>query len=79
LKSLLSVKAQKLCDRLIQTHSNEDDVVFIPFVGSGSEIISAIKNKRKVIGCESSKNYIELSVNRIENFTGVRLNAMATN
>jgi len=74
-----TVKAQKLCDRLIQTHSNEDDVVFIPFVGSGSEIISAIKNKRKVIGCENSKSYIELSINRIEDFTGVRLNAMVAN
>ena len=71
-----TVKAQKLCDRLIQTHSNEDDVVFIPFVGSGSEFISAIKNNRTVIGCENSKNYIELSINRIEDFTGVKLNAM---
>jgi len=29
-----TVKAQKLCDRLILTHSNENDFVFIPFVGS---------------------------------------------
>lgn len=33
-----TIKAQKLCDRIIQTHSNEGDLIFVPFVGSGSEI-----------------------------------------
>ncbi|HEB9309996.1 TPA: hypothetical protein RZK31_000976 [Campylobacter coli] len=46
------MKAQKLCDRIIQTHSNEGDTIFIPFVGSISEIISVIKNNRKAFGCE---------------------------
>lgn len=64
-----TVKAQKLCDRLIQTHSNEKDLIFIPFAGSGSEIISAIKNKRRVIGCELNKSYYEQAISRIENFT----------
>lgn len=61
-----TVKAQKLCDRLIKTHSNEGDLIFIPFVGSGSEIISAIKNKRKVYGCEINEEYIELAHKRIK-------------
>jgi len=61
-----TVKAQKLCDRLIQTHSNEGDLVFIPFVGSGSEIVSAIKNKRRVFGCEVDKKYVDLAYERIE-------------
>jgi len=65
-----TVKAQKLCDRLINSHSNEGDLVFIPFVGSGSEIISAIRNNRKVIGCEIDKEYIDLSIERIKQFTG---------
>lgn len=60
-----TVKAQKLCDRLILTHSNENDFIYIPFVGSGSEIVSAIKNNRKVIGSEISKEYVELAHNRI--------------
>lgn len=60
-----TIKAQKLCDRLILTHSNENDFIYIPFVGSGSEIVSAIKNKRKVIGSEISKEYVRLAHNRI--------------
>ena len=62
-----TVKAQKLCDRLIQTHSNEKDLIFVPFAGSGSEIISAIKNNRFVIGCELDKTYYRKAIERIEN------------
>lgn len=61
-----TVKAQKLCDRIIKTHSNEGDLIFIPFVGSGSEIISAIRNNRRVFGCEISKEYCELAERRIK-------------
>jgi len=60
-----TIKAQKLCDRIIQTHSNERDLVFVPFVGSGSEIISALNNNRQVFGCEINKDYCLLAENRI--------------
>lgn len=66
-----TIKAQRLCDRIIQTHSNEDDLIFIPFAGAGSEIISAVKNHRKVIACEIDKNYYEKAVERVEGFIGV--------
>jgi len=61
-----TVKAQKLCDRLIQTHSNEGDLLFIPFVGSGSEIVSAIRNNRLVFGSEIDENYVNLAHERIK-------------
>ncbi|ABS43511.1 DNA methylase [Campylobacter jejuni subsp. doylei 269.97] len=60
-----TVKAQKLCDRIIQTHSNEGDTIFVPFVGSGSEIISAIRNNRKAFGCEINKEYCNLAKDRV--------------
>lgn len=60
-----TVKALKLCDRLIQTHSNPGDLVLIPFVGSGSEVISAINNGRRFIGCELDSKYHELALERI--------------
>ena len=63
-----TVKAQKLCDRIIQTHSNESDLVFVPFAGSGSEIISAIKNNRQVVGCELNEDYYKQAIERIDNF-----------
>lgn len=61
-----TIKAQKLCDRIIQTHSNEGDLIFVPFVGSGSEIISALRNKRRVFGCEINREYCEMARQRIE-------------
>lgn len=66
-----TVKAQKLCDRLIQTHSNEGDLVYIPFCGSGSEVISAIKNKRNYIASELSEEHYLKSIERIKILTGI--------
>lgn len=66
-----TVKALKLCDRIIQTHSNKNDLIFICFAGSGSEIISAINNDRKVIACEINNDYINLAIKRIKKFTNV--------
>ncbi|KAA6225674.1 MULTISPECIES: DNA methyltransferase [unclassified Campylobacter] len=63
-----TIKAQKLCDRIIQTHSNEGDIIFVPFVGSGSEIISAIHNNRKAFGCEINKEYCKLAKERMKKF-----------
>lgn len=60
-----TVKAQKLCDRIIQTHSNENDLIYIPFAGSGSEIISAINLNRCCVASEINNKYIELIKKRI--------------
>jgi DNA modification methylase len=57
--SFPTVKAQKLCDRIIKTHSNEGDLVYIPFAGSGSEIVSCINNNRNWIATEINSNYIQ--------------------
>lgn len=54
-----TVKAQKLCDRIILTHSNENDLVYIPFAGSGSEIISCERNNRRWVASEINKKYID--------------------
>ena len=63
-----TVKALKLCDRIITTHSNPDDIVFIPFIGSGSEIISCIKNNRQYMGTELSEDYFGQAIDRIKSF-----------
>lgn len=62
-----TVKALKLCERLILTHSNKGDKVFIPFVGSGSEIIVSVLLEREVEGCELDEGFYEKSIIRIEN------------
>lgn len=56
----------ELCDRLIKMFSYRNDVVFDPFMGSGTTGVSAIKNDRKFIGCEISEEYINIANNRIK-------------
>lgn len=58
-KTFPTVKAQKLCDRIINASSNEDDLVYIPFAGSGSEVISCIRNNRKWLATEINVGYID--------------------
>lgn len=52
-------KPLEICDRIILGSSNEDDLVYIPFAGSGSEIVSCINNSRNYIASEISSEYIE--------------------
>lgn len=53
----------------ILSWSNEDDVVFDPFMGSGTTIKMAIINKRKWIGCEISEEYYQIAKERINGIT----------
>ena len=48
---------------------NEGDIVFIPFMGSGSEVVSAINNKREYIGVELDKEHFDNSIERIKQLT----------
>lgn len=52
-------KPQDITDRIIKASSNENDLVFIPFAGSGSEIESCIRNNRNYIATETNNEYIE--------------------
>ena len=52
-------KPLSLSERLISIFSNEGDLVYIPFAGSGSEIVSCINNNRNYIATELNNDYIE--------------------
>lgn len=54
-----SQKPLSICDRIIKASSNENDLVYIPFTGSGSEIVSCIKNNRNWLTTETNKQYID--------------------
>ncbi|HFD2052179.1 TPA: site-specific DNA-methyltransferase [Clostridium perfringens] len=61
-------KPSDITDRVIKASSNEGQLVYIPFAGSGSEIVSCIKNNRSYIATETNKEYIDEIINkRIEN------------
>jgi len=59
-------KPMDITNRIIKASSNENDLVYIPFAGSGSEIESCIINKRNYIATETNKEYInEIIIPRI--------------
>jgi site-specific DNA-methyltransferase (adenine-specific) len=57
--------------RCIKLFSYQRDVVFDPFVGSGTTIIEASNNNRIGIGVEIDKKYCALAKNRILSETGI--------
>ena len=54
-------------ERIILSSTNEEDVVYIPFCGSGVDIGVCIENNRKWIATEINDEYIEMIKNRINN------------
>lgn len=53
-------------ERCIALWSTTDDVVLTPFLGVGSEIYVAVKNKRKGIGIELKPSYFRQAVKNVE-------------
>lgn len=60
----------KLAEDQIISWTNEGDLVFDPFMGSGTTGKMALLNKRRFIGVELVKNYYDISVKRIEEIVG---------
>ena len=68
-KSIKVHPAQKpigLLKRYIELHTNENDIVLDPFMGSGSTIIACEKTNRHYIGFELDEKYFEIAKKRIE-------------
>jgi len=59
-------KPIQIMNRIIEIHSNKDDLIFDPFFGSGTTAISSAILKRKFIGIECNKEYYNLSKKRLE-------------
>jgi site-specific DNA-methyltransferase (adenine-specific) len=59
-------KPEKLIAKLILASSDEGDVVFDPFLGSGTTAVVAKKLNRKFIGIEKEKEYVALALTRLE-------------
>lgn len=59
-------KPEKLIAKLILASSNEGDVVFDPFLGSGTTSVTAKKLGRHYIGIEREKEYAALAEKRLE-------------
>src|SRR5699024_1076787 len=49
--------------------SDKGDLVFDPFMGSGTTAVAALDVDRKYIGAEIAKEYVEIANERIKNHT----------
>lgn len=59
-------KPVSLCEYLIQTYTNEGDVVLDNCMGSGTTGIACLNTNRKFIGVELDDTYFEIAKKRIE-------------
>jgi site-specific DNA-methyltransferase (adenine-specific) len=69
---------EKLANDHIISWSNENDLVYDPFMGSGTTAKMAILNNRKYIGSEISEEYCKIIENRIKECGGLFFNSFET-
>ena len=58
-------KPLDLIEQCIEKHSNEGDIIFDGFMGSGTTGVACKKLKRKFLGIEISKKYYDLAKKKI--------------
>lgn len=59
-------KNVKLIEELLKRHSNENDIILDPFMGSGSTGVACVNNDRSFIGIEADERYFNIAKERIE-------------
>lgn len=64
-----SEKPIRLMEILIEQSTNEGDVVFEPFMGSGTTGIASVQSRRNFIGVEIDDKYFAIAEKRINNAT----------
>lgn len=60
-----TVKPEKLARLLIETCSRPNDLVIVPFAGSGTECAMAVKEGRRAIGFEITEKHVHMSNKRV--------------
>ena len=61
-------KPIELIERIIKASSNENMVILDPFLGSGSTALACLKLNRYYIGIEKDEKYLQLAINRINQY-----------
>lgn len=74
-----TIKPIAIINNFIINSSKEGDVVFDPFVGSGTTCVGAKINKRQYIGFDIESKYIEIAKDRLNNIDKDGQMSMFTN
>ena len=61
-----TIKPENMITKLVKNSSNEGDLVFDPFLGSGTTAVVCKKLNRNFIGTEIDAKYFEIAKKRIE-------------
>lgn len=59
-------KPVRLFAHLIKLFSNENDIIFDPFMGSGTTAVTAYQLGRRWFGCEISEEYCDIANKRVK-------------
>jgi len=65
-----TMKPVELCEKGIINSSRKDEIVYDPFLGSGSTLIACEKTKRQCFGIEIDPHYCSVIINRWQEYTG---------
>lgn len=68
-----TIKPLDITEKIIRNSTREGQTVLDPFSGSGTTAIACMNNNRNFIGYELEKDYYDISLDRIEKETGVRV------
>ncbi len=55
----------ELVEIFVKASSNPGELVFDPFLGSGTTAVAALRNNRHYLGCELSKKYYDIITTRL--------------
>jgi DNA modification methylase len=61
-----TIKPEKLTRILINTCSRKNDLIAVPFAGSGTECAMSAKEGRSFIGFDIEKKYVDMSNERAQ-------------
>lgn len=59
-------KKLSLMEEIIKIHTNENDLIIDPFMGSGTTGVAALKTKRRFVGIELNNDYFEIAKKRLD-------------
>ncbi len=68
-----------LVERLVVALTNAGDNVLDPYLGVGSTAIAALKNGRHAYGCDNTKEYVDVAVDRVAQFNAGTLRTRPMN
>jgi DNA modification methylase len=57
--------SELVCEIMIENHTNEGDVVYDPFMGSGTTGVACIKTGRKYLGSEIDEKVKNIAESRL--------------